>query len=69
MAIPGQRISFFANVWREAGADPILQKLVANGHKIQFGEEGPPPCTLPLPEYATKLPGPKMAIVKAEVEQ
>ena len=69
MAIPGQRISLFVDIWKEAGADPSLQHLVKFGHKIQFGEEGPPPCTLPLPKYETKLPATKIDIVRAEVQQ
>ena len=69
MAILGQRISRFANVWKEAGADPALQYLVEHGHKIPFGDDGPPPCTNPSPEYETKLPGPKMDIIRAEVAQ
>ena len=34
MAVPGQRLSKFAHVWLEAGADPALLKLVKKGHKI-----------------------------------
>ena len=56
----------FAKVWKEAGADPALQSLVKDGHKIIF-DDGPPPCTLPLPCYETKLPEQKMNIIRAEV--
>ena len=66
MSIPGQRLSFFANIWQEAGADPALLRLVRDGHKIVF-EDGPPPCTLPLPQFETKLPEKKMEVIRKEV--
>ena len=66
MATPGQRLSFFAEFWEKAGADPALLSLVRDGHKILF-EDGPPPCTPPSHEYETKLPEPKMSVVRAEV--
>ena len=66
MSIPGQRLSFFAQAWKEAGADPALQHLVKEGHKIQF-DEGPPVCTLPSPQYETRLPEAKMSVIRSEV--
>ena len=60
MSLPGQRLSAFAEVWKKAGADPDLQNLIKHGHKIQF-DDGPPPCTLPLSDFETKLPEPKMS--------
>ena len=66
MAIPGQRLSLFANIWRDAGADPALQKLIKEGHKIPF-EEGPPPCTLPSPDLETKLSEEKMQVIRQEI--
>ena len=67
MAIPGQRLSFFAKTWKEAGADPALLSLVRDGHKIIF-EDGPPPCTLPLSQYETKLPEPRMSVIRSEIK-
>ena len=67
MAVPGQRLSFFAQAWKEAGADPDLQSLVRDGHRIRF-DEGPPVCTLPDPKFETKLPEPKMEVVRAEIK-
>ena len=67
MATPGQRLSFFAEYWEKAGADPALLSLVRDGHKILF-EDGPPPCTLPSHEYETKLPKPKMSVIREEVK-
>ena len=66
MAVPGQRLSLFANVWKEAGADPTLQKLIREGHKIEF-DDGPPPCSAPLPEFETHLPEAKMAVIREEI--
>ena len=66
MSIPGQRLSLFSEVWKEAGADPALQSLIRDGHKILF-EDGPPPCSLPLPHFETSLPEPKMGVIWAEV--
>ena len=67
MSIPGQRLSYFAEFWKQAGADPALLSLVKDGHKIKF-DDGPPPCTLPLPQYETKLPEPKMAVIRSEIK-
>ena len=66
MSIPGQRLSFFAKAWKEAGADPALQSLIKEGHKIQF-DEGPPVCTLPSPQYETRLPEAKMSVIRSEI--
>ena len=67
MAIPGQRLSQFADIWKEAGADPALQTLIREGHKIVF-EDGPPPCTLPSKELETKLSEEKMVVIRDEVD-
>ena len=66
MPIPGQRLAGFAEVWQKAGADPALLALVRDGHKIVF-EDGPPPCTLPSPDFETKLPEVKMSVIRAEI--
>ena len=66
MAIPGQRLSFFSDVWKEAGADPALQYLVREGHKINF-ENGPPPCSLPSKEFETNLSKEKMVVIRQEI--
>ena len=66
MSVPGQRLSLFAEAWRQAGADPSLLSLVRDGHKIIF-EDGPPPLTLPSTEYETKLPEPKMVVIPQEI--
>ena len=66
MPVPGQRLSFFADAWRKAGADPDLLNLVRDGHKIKF-EDGPPPCTLPSDQYETRLPDTKMNVIRAEI--
>ena len=66
MPIPGQRLASFAEVWQRAGADPALLALVRDGHKIAF-EDGPPPCTLPSPDYETKLPDVKMNVIRSEI--
>ena len=67
MPPPGQRLSFFADAWQKAGADPALQSLVREGHKICFGEDGPPPVTLPSLEYETRLSEDKMSVIREEV--
>ena len=66
MPVQGQRLAAFAEAWKQAGADPALQSLVKDGHKIIF-EDGPPPCTLPSPEFETKLPEEKMNVIRAEI--
>ena len=66
MSIPGQRLSFFAQAWKEAGADQALQSLIKEGHKIQF-DEGPPVCTLPSPQYETHMPETKMIVIWTEI--
>ena len=66
MSVSGQRLSYFLDAWKRAGADPALLSLVKDGHRIIF-EDGTPPCTLPLSRYETKLPEPKMSVVRAEV--
>ena len=66
MAIPGQRLSYFSKVWRDAGADPELQLLIKEGHRIPF-QHGPPPCTLPTPDLETKLSQEKMHVIRQEI--
>ena len=66
MTVPGQRLSFFAQVWKDAGADPMLLSLIRDGHKIEF-EDGPPPCSLPSYENETRLPEPRMKVIREEV--
>ena len=68
MDVPGQRLSLFADVWRNAGADPALQHLIQFGHKIVF-EDGVPPLTMPLLEHETTMAEPQMEIVRTEVAQ
>ena len=67
MPVPGQRLSFFADAWRKAGANPDLLSLVRDGHKIIF-DDGPPPCTLPSQEYETRLPEAKMEVIRGEID-
>ena len=67
MPVPGQRLSFFADAWRKAGADPDLLNLVRDGHRIIF-DDGPPPCTLPSQEYETRLPEAKMEVIRGEID-
>ena len=62
----GQRLSYFAQVWKEAGADPALQNLIKDGHKIIF-EDGPLPCTLPAKKFETKLPEQRMEVIRSEI--
>ena len=38
MSVPGQRLSLFAEAWRQAGADPSLLSLVRDGHRIIFDD-------------------------------
>ena len=68
MPVPGQRLSLFAEVWKAAGADPVLQSLIRDGHKIIF-DEGPPPCTQPDPKYETRLPDSKMSVIRKEISE
>ena len=34
--VPGQRLPYFAEKWKQAGADPPLVHLVQHGLKIKF---------------------------------
>ena len=68
MPVPGQRLSLFTQAWKDAGADPALLELVRDGHKIVF-EDGTPPCTIPSPEFETKLPEPKMVVIRNEITE
>ena len=66
MAVPGQRLSLFAKVWHEARADPELLNLIRDGHRIIF-EDGPPPCSLPSPDFETRLPEHRMSVIREEI--
>ena len=68
MAIPGQCLSLFAQAWKDAGADPALQDLVKNGHRIIFDGD-PPPLSVPSPEFETKLPKHKMKVIREEISK
>ena len=68
MSIPGQRLSLFADAWREAGADPALQRIIRDGHEILF-EDGPPPCSLPSKDFETVLPHEKMCAIRKEIDE
>ena len=63
MPVTGQRLSSFAEIWKQAGADPALQSLVKDGHKIIF-EDDPPPCTVPSDDFETRLPEVKMEVIR-----
>ena len=66
MSIPGQRLAGFAEVWQKSGAEPALLSLIRDGHKIVF-QDVPPPCTIPSPDFETKLPDVKMNVIRAEI--
>ena len=64
--VPGQRLSYFAEKWKQAGADPALVHLVQHGHKIKF-EYGTPQLTKPRKEFETKLDEGAMNVVRKEI--
>ena len=65
--VPGERLSEFSSVWEYFNAPPDLQKVIREGHKIQF--ESKPKLTMPLKQFQTKLSPVQTKVVKAEVDE
>ena len=57
----------YSNVWKEAGADPVILSLIRDGHKIVF-DDGPPPCSSTSDKFETKVPEAKMSVIREEIE-
>ena len=57
----------YSNVWKEAGADPVILSLIRDGHKIVF-DDGPPPCSSTSDKFETKVPEAKMSVIREETE-
>ena len=59
---PGERLTKFANSWRQLKASPEVVRLVKYGYSIKFVKK--PPLSKPEIEFATTATPEKMKIIR-----